>query len=156
MQFTGQFIKEKRHAVRFIGARRYFNQSRPFGQFFGNRKLGRVRQQRQICRLQFRVIHCDTRFTGAAQHAAYARMGVLDVEHRIFTRLLKHFVEIKIQRRIIFARQHHKAGDICAHLINYIAQSDKCPCPLGHFKRFAIFIKTHQLGQFYLKRYFAI
>jgi len=49
-------------------------------------------------------------------------MGVLDVEHRVIARLLGHLCVVKIERRVVLARQHDEAHDIFADFVDQIAQ----------------------------------
>src|SRR5437868_15259200 len=74
-------------------------------------------------------------------------MRVLNVEYRIVPRLLSDFGEVKIERRLILAVEHHEADDIRPDLVHHLAQGDKLTRALRHAHRFAIAEELHQLTE---------
>ena len=74
-------------------------------------------------------------------------MRILHVEDRIVLRLLRHFLEIEIERRIVLAEQHHEAHRVAADLLDHLAQRDELARPLRHAHRLAGAEELHQLAE---------
>ena len=72
-------------------------------------------------------------------------MGVLHVEDRVVLRLLRHLVEIEVERRVVLPRQHDEARHVRPHLLHHVAQRHEVAGALGHLERLAALEEPDQL-----------
>ena len=113
--------------VRLVGLRSSFHEARVERQLPHQRQLRRVIKPRQLGLCQTlgqgrrRGRQIGQRVGSVAQHRAAAGVAVLHVEHGVVARLLDHLGEVKVERRVVLAVEHHEADGVAPDLVDHFA-----------------------------------